>query len=136
MDIKFQQKENILTWFTWDERNIRRPFELQLFKDSIGYWLNSIYLDEELRPNGRAAKLFNEIQNQYPNILISIADKGAHKRKDLANDCRYIEPPDGERFVANLFKYKIVPLVNFRNPFPDEPVLWAKTRFPFLFQNK
>lgn len=136
MDIKFQQKDNILTWYIWDERNIRRPYELQLYKDSNGYWLNSIYLDVELRPNGRAAKLFNDVQKQYPNILISIADKGAHKRKHLENDCRYIEPPDGERFVSNLFKYKIVPLVNFRNPFPDEPLTEAKERFPFLFQNK
>lgn len=127
---------NLRTFLFFEDNNSDRIGELEIFIDENGkQWLNQIYLDLDYRHNGGASKMFQFVMNKCGEILISIADKGSHKRNGISSDTRYIEPPDGVRFVNNLYKHKVISKSAFQNPFPLEQLHWAAEYFPFLNAN-
>jgi len=54
---------------------------------------------------------------EFGEVYFSQAEKGEHKRMGLENDTRYIEPPDGDKFVKALLKGNIIKSEWFLNPF-------------------
>lgn len=134
MEVKYNIKKegNLITWESPIIGTQNPDFKLQLYFDKLGLWLNYIYLAEELRKGGTAAKLFANAQKEYGTIFISIADKKWHVWSE-PNDIRHVEPPDGIRFVKNLLHYEIITSSQFQNPFPNEQMYLVEMNFPFLF---
>jgi len=117
--LKKSIRNNIILWrLTLDtNNNFHIIAEFEFFIENTKVWLNECFVTEELRRKGIAEFIIIKAIEEFDEIYFSSADKGEHRRRNIENDKRYIEPPDGENFVKALLVKKIIKQEWYKNPF-------------------
>lgn len=110
-------KNNVITWTLTLNANEKIVAEFEFFKENDKVWLNNCSVDEDLRCKGIGKCMIIEAIKEFGEIYFSSADKGEHKRKNIENDSRYIEAPDGESFVKSLLEKELIKTEWLINPF-------------------
>lgn len=110
-------KNNIITWTLTLNTNEKIVAEFEFFKENDKVWLNNCFVDEDHRCEGNGKYMIIEAIKEFGEIYISSAEKGQHKRMNIENDTRYVEPPEGTDFVISLLKKEIIKKEWFINPF-------------------
>jgi GNAT superfamily N-acetyltransferase len=111
--------DNITKWkITLDANGKKSDIaEFEFFIENGKVWLNNCWVDESLRNKGIGKYIIITAIEEYEEIYFSSAEKGQHKRKNIENDTRYIEPTEGVDFVNSLLKKEIIKKEWFINPF-------------------
>jgi len=117
--LKKSIENNIITWkliLDTDDK-VYNIAEFEFFIENDKVWLNYCFVTEELRRKGIGEYIIKRAIEEFDEIYFSSAEKGEHTRKKIENDTRYIEPPDGEKFIELLLEKKILKREWYRSPF-------------------
>ena len=117
--VKKSIENNIIIWKLTLNTNdkLHDVAEFEFFQENNRIWLNNCSVDEDLRKKGIGEYMIIEAIKEFGEIYFSNAEKVEHKRKNIENDSRYIEPPDGDYFVKSLLKKGIIKKEWLINPF-------------------
>ncbi len=91
--------------------------EFEFFKENDKIWLNNCFVLEDFQKKGIGTFIIETAIAQFGEIYFSNAEKGEHKRRNIENDSRYLEPPDGYNFVKNLIRKGIIKPEWWTDPF-------------------